>query len=184
MSKRKLLTDADRQHIALAVHEAGHAVVGVLYGARVEHAALARDRKSGRCEFDADSFGASPSAYRPQIAAAGALAEAVFRHGPRPTIRQIEALLNGSDCEELRFVALSSLQPFSIPSNAVLPMVLRCWTAIGDLATELCLGHEIDHADVCAALGLTDEGGPGSLGLAMIRSGSAPGTFTVTRAVM
>jgi len=41
-------------------------------------------------------------------------------------------------------------------------------------------GHA-NHADVCAALGLTDDGGPGSVELALIRSGSVPGAFTVTR---
>jgi hypothetical protein len=41
-----------------------------------------------------------------------------------------------------------------------------------------------DHADdVCAALGLTDDGGPGSRGLAIIRSGRAPGSFTLTRPI-
>jgi len=34
---------------------------------------------------------------------------------------------------------------------------------------------------VCAALGLSDDGGLGSVELAMIRSGSAPDTFTVTQ---
>jgi hypothetical protein len=37
-------------------------------------------------------------------------------------------------------------------------------------------------AAACATLGVTNGGGPGSFQLAMIRSGSAPGTFTVTRA--
>ena len=36
----------------------------------------------------------------------------------------------------------------------------------------------------CAALGLTEDGGPGSFELAVIRSGSAPGSFTVTHAVV
>ena len=39
------------------------------------------------------------------------------------------------------------------------------------------------HEDVCAALELSDDGGPGSFELALIRSGCAPGTFTVTRAM-
>jgi hypothetical protein len=36
----------------------------------------------------------------------------------------------------------------------------------------------------CAAQGLTEDGGPGSFEPAVIRSGSAPGSFTVTRAVV
>jgi hypothetical protein len=35
-----------------------------------------------------------------------------------------------------------------------------------------------------ARLGVTDGGGPGSFALAMIRSSSAPGTVTVTRAAV
>lgn len=42
-------------------------------------------------------------------------------------------------------------------------------------------GHA-DHATVCRALGLNDQGGLGSLGLAMIMAGSAPGSFTVVEA--
>jgi hypothetical protein len=55
-------------------------------------------------------------------------------------------------------------------------------TATFGLAMELCLGNEIGHTDVCTALGLTDDGGPGSVALALIRSGTAPGAFTVKRA--
>jgi hypothetical protein len=110
--------------------------------------------------------------------------EAVFRHGPRPTWLQVEALLSGSDREELRLTSLSSPQVFSEPLTEVLRVVLRCWPAVGQLATRLVCDGPVGHADVCAALGLTDDGEPGSVALAMIRSGSAPGTFTVTRAAL
>jgi hypothetical protein len=115
-----------------------------------------------------DSFGPSARAYRSPIAAAGAVAAAVFHHGPRPTLRQVEAQLEGSDREELRLESLSSLQPLSTPLTEVLPAVLRCWSAVSGLAKDLYLGREISHADVCAALGLTDGGGSGSVGLAMV----------------
>jgi hypothetical protein len=182
MSRRDQLTDDDWQRIALAVHEAGHAVVGVLYGATIERAALADDGTDGQCEFTAASFGPTPRAYRSHIAAAGAVAAAVFHHGPRPALRQIEAQLEGSDREELRLASLSSLQSCPAALTEALPVVLRCWGAIGEVAATLALGDEIGHADVCVALGLTDCGGPGSFELAIIRSGSAPATFAMTRA--
>jgi hypothetical protein len=181
MTRRDQLTDNDRRRIALAVHEAGHAVVGALYGATIERAALDDDGADGECEFAADTFGSTARAHRPLIAAAGAVAAAVFDHGPRPTLRQIEAHLEGSDREELRLASLSSVESPTAPLTDVLPVVLRCWPAIGEVATALALGEEITHADVSAALGLTDCGGPGSFELALIRSGSAPGAFTVTR---
>ena len=56
-----------------------------------------------------------------------------------------------------------------------------CWPSVLTVTTKLFDYGQVDHADVCAALGLTNDGGPGSVGLAMIRTGSAPGTFTVTR---
>jgi hypothetical protein len=180
MSKRDLLTANDRRRLCLAAHEAGHAVVGVIYGATIERATLTADGRDGQCEFAADSFGPSARTHRPLIAAAGAVAAAVFRYGPRPGLHKIDALLEGSDREELRLASLRSLHTPSETLTEVLPVVLRCWTAIGQLATDLHSGREITHADVCAALGLTDGGGPGSFELAMIHSGSTPGTFRVT----
>ena len=63
----------------------------------------------------------------------------------------------------------------------VVPVLERCWEAVIAAARQLHTEGEIGHADVCAALGLTDGGGPGSIELAMIRSGSRPGSFTITR---
>lgn len=47
------------------------------------------------------------------------------------------------------------------------------WGAIAALATDLHFGATIAHADVCAALALSDDGGAASMELAMIRSGHA-----------
>lgn len=176
------MSPAQARRIALAAHEAAHAVVGTIYGAKIERAALAADSRDGRCDFAADSFGASAFAYRPHIAAAGAVAAAMWHHGPRPTVHQIEEHLHGSDRDELRAAAFSSMHSMSAPLTAVRPIVRRCWSAIVALATDMSFGREIGHADVCTALGLTDDGGPGSVELAMIRSGSAPGSFALTRA--
>jgi len=64
----------------------------------------------------------------------------------------------------------------------VVTLLELCWSAVEVVTTKLYRTGRADHADVCAALGLSDDGGPGSLGLAMIRSGSVPGSFAVTRA--
>jgi len=157
--------------LSLAVHEAAHAVVGVIFGAQVQRVSLTVDGSSGRTDFDPDSFAAgSPAVYRSYIAAAGAVAEAMLSHGPRPTLQQIEARLCGSDREELHLEAMTNLRPVPIPAADLTALLSRCWTAVADLAADIYLGSGVSHVDVCRALGLSDEGGPGSVGLAMIRS--------------
>jgi hypothetical protein len=176
------LSPAQARRIGLAAHEAGHAVVGVLYGATIDQASLTADGDDGLCSFDADSFGAEARVYRSHIAAAGAVAAAMFHYGPRLGWQQIDDQLHGTDRDELRAAAFSGYgQPMSAPLMAVRPLVQRCWTPIVKLATEMYFGRNIGHDDVCTALGLTDEGGSYSAELAMIRSGRVPGTFTMTR---
>lgn len=68
--------------LALALHEAGHAVVGAVYGASTEQATLSADGSHGFCTFTADASGPSAYADRPRIAAAGAVAAAMLAHGP------------------------------------------------------------------------------------------------------
>ncbi len=168
------LSPAQIERITVSVHEAGHAVVGAVYGATVERAALTADGSDGQCAFPADSFGVSAHAYRSHIAAAGAVAAAMFHHGRRPTARQMDNHLYGSDRDELRAAAFTAVAPMHAPLQAVQPVVLQHWAAIVDLATGMYFGNEIGHAHVCAALGLSDEGGPYSAELARIRSGGVP----------
>lgn len=176
------LSPAQAERIGLAAHEAGHAVVGVVYGATIDQASLTAsltaDGSRGVCSFEADSFEASARAYRSHIAAAGAVAAAMFHHGPRATWHQIDDHLHGPDRDELRAAAFGGYgQPMSAPLTAVRPLVQRCWTPIVKLATEMYFGRSIGHDDVCTALGLTDDGGPYSRELHRIRHGGAPGTF-------
>jgi hypothetical protein len=63
-------------------------------------------------------------------------------------------------------------------------MLERCWSAITACAWKLYRTGEVRHDDVCAALGLPDAGGPSSFALALIRSGSTPGSFTVMRTAL
>ncbi len=61
----------------------------------------------------------------------------------------------------------------------ITPLVRRCWPAICELAAKLWRDSQASQDDVLGALGLTAATAP--MGLSLIRSGSAPGTFTVTR---
>ncbi|MGP4054144.1 hypothetical protein ACTWP6_04860 [Mycobacterium sp. 4D054] len=166
------LAPADRERLGLCVHEAAHAVVGVLNGATVERATLTDDGQDGECTFTADSFAHDRTRYhRALVAAAGPAAAATFHHTDRVTVRQIERHLGAGDREELRLASLHSYTTSDEQLAAVLPVVRRCWRPIGALAAKMMRGHEIDHNDVLAALGVTDGGGPGSSQLAAIRAG-------------
>ena len=171
MTTPRTLTDADRRHIALAVHEAAHAVVGVLHGAQLDSATVADNHSDGACRFTAAGFGTTPTHYRAHIAAAGAVAAAIFHHGRQARLHHIERFLSPGDREELRLAAITDRAPFTEPLLAVKPTILRCWDAITDLSATLIADGQIRHRDVCTALGLTDDGGPGSAQLAGIRAG-------------
>ena len=54
--------------------------------------------------------------------------------------------------------------------HGVATVLERCWLAVETLAKQLFYGQS-GHRDVCAALGLSDDGGPGSFELANIRAG-------------
>lgn len=165
-----VLTADDRRVITLAVHEAGHAVVGTIYGAKLDHAALADDNADGLCRFTGASFGATPNRYRPEIAAAGAVAAAVFTHGPRPRLHQVEQLLGPDDRRELHLAALANGGPISGPIMAVMPVVTRCWDSISELAATLALDGEIVHRDVCTALRLSVDPDRAAFQIAILRS--------------
>ena len=176
------LTAAERERLGLCVHEAAHAVVGVLNGATVERATLTEGGTDGTCDFTADSFAHDCTRYhRALVAAAGPAAAATFHHDDRVTVRQIERHLGSSDREELRLASLHSYTSADEQLGAALPVVRRCWRPIGALAAKMFAGHEIGHDDVLTALGVTDGGGPHSVELATIRNGSAPWKATGRR---
>ncbi len=165
------LTPADRERLGLAVHEADHAVVGVLHGATVERATLTDDGQDGTCDFTADSFTGDASRYRRAlVAAAGPAAAAIFAHHDAPTARQLDAQLGAGDREELRLAALHSYTSADEQLWEALPVVRRHWRTIGTLAAKIFAGHEIGHDDVLAALGLGATCTPASTQLALIAS--------------
>lgn len=165
------LTDAERDRLGLCLHEAGHAVAGVLAGATVERAALTDDGTDGECTFTEGSFATDARRYhRALVAAAGPVASAIFAHGDTPSPRQLEAHLGDADGEELRLATFHSTENHQEMLAAALPVVNRCWRSITALAAQMFAGNEIDHNDVLGALGVTDGGGLGSPQLALIAS--------------
>lgn len=163
------LTEAERDRLAIAIHEAGHAVMGTLLGGRLHTAVVAEGATfglTGETVFDelADHFTAS-TAY------AGPLAEARFRFGPTPRVDQVWAVLDG--CGSRDQTAIVAAVGVSRPPNSAMiaKQLTTCWSSIATVANRLYFEGEVRHADVCAALGVTDGGGPGSFQLANIKAG-------------
>lgn len=164
------LSDTELSRLATAFHEAGHAVAAVVLGGHV-HRATVGDRP--RTEFDS-----MPAGTEAAITYAGPWAETRWTlgraPGPADMLRTLAA--NGSDDRALCAAGGPSA------GAEVVGLLERCWPAVKALTTRLYFHGQVDHADVCTALGLTDDGGPASLGLAMIRSGAVPGSFVAARA--
>lgn len=185
------LTDEQCARLAPAFHEAGHAVIGLLHGAEIHRAEVLRGGPrtnpggvGGYCMYEPFDF--ATEVHNRQITAAGTIAEAVFHHGPRPTTRQVDALLakNGSDRDDLRRMCYAAGEPVGVP-DTVLPLVLRCWEPICKLAVRLDRGDSIEQKDVLAALSIPAKSSPGVVAryASSIRSGAVPGTFTITPAL-
>lgn len=178
------MTLTAEQRLAFAVHEAAHAVVGTLFGATIRRAEIVRggprtdpDGHAGFCLYD--PFDLDAEVHDREITAAGTIAEAVFHHGPKPTERQIDALLtkNSSDRDVLRraYFASGGMEPMT-PTAEVLPLVLRCWEPIAKLAVRLDREGDIRHTDVLAALSIPAGSSPDVVAhrAMLIRSGSRP----------
>jgi hypothetical protein len=152
----------DRERLATACHESGHAVVGCLLGAVLDYAEVL---EIGPCSVE--RFGArvrgwtrftalDEGLHRARIAAAGPAAEVLFLSGGRrPTVGAISAALDGQgDGARLQRFG----DPWSMVAEVV-PLVDRCWPSVSHLARRLYRGERISQPDVLAALGCRDEAG-------------------------
>lgn len=175
------LSAADRERIAVCFHEAGHAVASVALGGAVTMAVVGPNGSGGA--MGEVQHNHVPVGAMSAITYAGPWAQARWLAGRRPTQRDLYAVLDGHGCRD--YAALQASGD-TAEASRIVPLLERCWPAITTLAVKTlyhprkaCLAR---NADVLAALGITDGGGPGSHQLAMIRSGRAPGSFRVTPA--
>lgn len=160
------VTPREREHLELCVHEAGHAVAGVALGGQLRSAVVTNSRVMGVRGLTA--FAETPHGRDPEIAYAGPWSQARWSAGRRPTQRQMYALFDGGgrgDCDTL------SLAGGTYLGMSVTPLIERAWPAVIRVAQQLHQAREATQADVLAALGVTDGGGPTSSQLAGLRSG-------------
>lgn len=171
--QRGQLTLADisprqREHLEVCVHEAGHAVAGVVLGAQLRNAVVTSSRIFG--VEGLTTFSDRPHGRDPEIAYAGPWAQARWRAGDRrPSQRQVYAVLDGGGCKDR---AVLTAAGGSHLGHFVTPLVERCWPGVIRTAQQLHRAGEATQADVLAALGI-DTSGVSTVGsqLAGLRSG-------------
>lgn len=169
------MTPAQRGRYALAVHEAAHAVAATVLGHRIREVKLGSDPKhptrNGWCAYSTKFSNQDRAA----ICYAGPFAEAFYLHGGPPTAAAIRRALDFSE-DYAAMTAAGDPRPAEVPR-----LVANCWASITLLASSIYTRGSATQADVDAVLQLPrdDEDGRAHA-LAAIRSGSAPGTFTVT----
>ncbi|ANE80153.1 hypothetical protein A7U43_13250 [Mycobacterium adipatum] len=161
---------ARRDRLAVAVHEAGHAVGGVVLGAELRSAVLPPEGVELRGGLKGQTFFNDQAAHHdPQVAYAGPWAEAKFHAGGRrPTQRQFYAVMDSHGCHDRRVLTAAG---GTHEGSGVVPILHRCWPAVLTVARTLHHVGEIHQEDVLSALGVTDGGGPFSVQLASLRSG-------------
>jgi hypothetical protein len=180
----------DRERLATACHEAGHAVVGCLLGAVLDYAELLEvgpcsagrfgpERVRGWTRFAVGADGLC----RARIAAAGPAAEVLMAsQGRGVTVGAVMTALGRRSCAEPARLGVCGVQsdraqierqgwadPSSLVSELV-PLVGRCWPSVSFVARRLYRGERVGQADVLAALGVRDEGDVPFLA-ALVRSG-------------
>ena len=159
------ITDAQREHLELCAHEAGHAVAGVVLGARLREAVVVQSKMLGTqafTNFEPDM----PSGSDVQAAYAGPWAQARFRAGRRPTAREMSTLWASCGRGDRTMLSLAGGTHLGA---SVTPLLERTWPAVQRVAMLLHEHREIHHKDVLAALGITDGGGRTSAQLNSLR---------------
>lgn len=173
------LTDREAALVELAMHEAGHAVVGAVLGGTLAWSAVRGSPDDALPLHGNTLFADMPAGVDAQVAYAGPFAAAYWLAGNRrPTQTEVMAQLRAGGCGDDQTVLASG--PAALTAARVAPLVERCWPAIRAVAGTLVGRGSVVAADVSAALRLSADPQVRGVQLANIRSGAAPGSFRVT----
>jgi hypothetical protein len=164
------ITTRERSHLEVCIHEAGHAVAGVVFGAQLRNAVVTNSRVWGTDGLT--TFSDRPHGRDEEIAYAGPWAQAKFRaNGRRPSQREVYAILDAGGYKDERVLIAAGGTHLG---HAVQPVIERTWPGVIRVAKQLHRAGEVTQDEVCAALGITDGGGPTSSQLAGLRAGMRP----------
>ncbi|MGH3583202.1 MAG: hypothetical protein ACRDUB_16545 [Mycobacterium sp.] len=171
----KVTTD-EMAELDLGIHEGLHCITTALMGGRVRSAVVTRPSKAtghshGLTKFDTGLSRDRNSA----IGFAGPWSDARWLTGERPSMRALAITLKHASEEDTALIAAGGGHHAVDPG--VRDLLERCWPAAMVLAGQLFKNGEVRHEHVLAALGLNE--GNAAHGLAVIKSGSAPGTFVL-----
>jgi hypothetical protein len=172
------LTDGERRRIELAFHESGHAVAGVLLDGRIRSAFVVDTGAlglQGKTMYD----DLSPGRY-PEVAYAGPWSEARWAAGRTPGMAELFRVWETSGRGDDKMLCAAG--GMRSDGRGVVPLLERCWPSVVKVAQKLLRDGEVRHEDVCAALKIPSR--DNGHHLALIRSGCAPGGFTVTQAAL
>lgn len=156
------------------VHESAHAITAALMGGRVRNAFVTRPGKVVPLQGQTEFAPMSPDR-NAAVGFAGPWGGARWEAGRRPTHHELATALAATSATDRKLLEAGGGHRAVDPNLANL--LERCWPSVMRLAGQLFKLGEVRHEHVLAALGLTEENA--AHGLAVIRSGSAPGSFTI-----
>ncbi|MEU7767912.1 M50 family metallopeptidase [Nocardia sp. NPDC049190] len=157
------LTDAERERIAVAFHEAGHAIAAVLAGGRVTEVTLSSGPDAhGQCQT-ADL----PTSAEALVAVAGPWAAARWTTGAVPSWRDVRDELAAQPDD---FAVVAAASPDDDPYR-VGRWLETVWPAVRELSATLYRDGRIGHRQITEALGLPLWGVETSAVAASIKSG-------------
>ena len=177
----RALMQYPRSLYGMAFHEAAHAVAGILHGGTLTEARIIPGRvKAGVLGGPRGSttFTGLAATRHPEVAFAGVWGQARGIAGRRPGWGEIRAALDGTGCHDKQVLTAAGGES---AGDAVVPLLERCWPSVAELAARLHKHGKVSHADVLAALSLSDDADTRAHEVALIRAGAAPGSFTVSR---
>lgn len=176
MKLRSTLTPEMYEQMAACVHEAGHGIVARVLGHSVSGVTLtltADASPQAVCEV-VQRFGGRPD---PAVAYAGPWAEEFWRNNGVPTSAGIRRSLARNANDAAMITASGEPAPLSVPR-----LLVDCWESVRHLAGTLYVNLTATQDDIDTALRIPlDADEPTkNHALALIRSGSVPGTFKVS----
>ncbi|GAC68870.1 hypothetical protein [Gordonia soli] len=169
------MTPAQKARYGTAIHESAHAITATVLGHTVRKITLGtvdpeHPHRLGTCVY-ATRFDDQD---RAAICYAGPYAQAFYLHGGPPTPKAIRSALDGTE-DYAAMTAAGDTRPAEVPR-----LVVSCWSSITMLANRVYMRGSATQADVDAALQLPRDDLDGRHhALAVIRSGSVPGSFTI-----
>lgn len=171
----------ERARLETSWHEASHAVAGVLHGGVLASVTITEGRVKRGIVAPPDgstSFTVLPSHRHAEVAFAGCWGQVRGRTGRRPGSHEIHAVLGSTGCRD-REVLTAAGGPDA--GESIVPLLDRVWPSVAEVAAKLHRHGKVSHSDVLAALNLSSDAATRTLELSMIRSGAAPGSFSVSR---